>query len=184
MNSSDSSYDEMPTANDLRQKILEMTDEQLARVRLFITALRSDNFTQGRGRLTFLEDAKANDCCLGVACKVAVGNGVPLMITADPEESNFGIVRYGRGGEWEISLLPTVVRDWFGFGSVSPRVFIGDGDDYPMELTRLNDDRGYTFAMIADVVEATYITPNLGRDKIQEVPGQLSIDGEGTDDGE
>lgn len=178
--------DSSPTESEFRRRVLVLTDEQLSHIRLLITALRSGNFTQGRQRLTTImrPSGKHQDCCLGVACKVAVGNGVPLLLELHENTELHGSgdgadhikVLYYVGGsdDREMTLLPTSVRNWYGFASRGPSVFDRNGE--LRDLTVLNDDQDYTFEDIAYAIEATYIVPNLDRG---EITGQLPLPGTG-----
>jgi hypothetical protein len=102
---------------------------------LWINALRSDEYSQGQGCLTkLIEGEKDNDCCLGVLCKLALKNGVPLKI----RKGNSGVIFY----DGEDLILPLRVVKWAGLDSSNP-----------LSAAHLNDDCGFSFSEISDRIE-------------------------------
>lgn len=93
----------------------------------WIEALRSGGYRQGIGRLHSYTEGTY--CCLGVACEVALSNGV--------------IEDYD-GSE---PVLPVEVRDWLGLSCE-------DGSYYERNLIDHNDNDGWTFNQIADLIES------------------------------
>lgn len=152
------------------------------RVKLLVDALRSDEFKQGRGRLTaFVAPDTREDCCLGVGCTVAKRNG------AQVEDRRLGgtVIYYDPATISSISSLysdesyvfmPKVVLDWYGFDS-QPRLrfrnldalreTLSSRDDWDEDVyfnsdgttdaTDCNDDLCMTFLEIADAFEYTYL---------------------------
>lgn len=116
------------------------------RVQLWVDALRSGKYKQARGRL---ETSGGEYCCLGVACDVAIANGIDI----DRQVSKYGAVRYGE----TTSVLPRKVAAWFGFEESSPAVTVNE--DFSAEVTCvfLNDDLHYNFNQIADAVSRDYL---------------------------
>lgn len=108
---------------------------------LWVTALRSDDYRQGRHHLTTLREDGPRFCCLGVLCEVARLDGVELTVE-DGEN-----VRYYDGEE---NYPPPAVLRWAGLPNRNPEVDLGHGR---RGLSVLNDERGWTFAQIADAVE-------------------------------
>lgn len=96
----------------------------------WLTALRSGEYTQTKGRLHRTEASRlssAGYCCLGVLCEVAVAEGVIDSYVADA------------------AYLPAAVRTWAGLRFE------------PMQtLARMNDNRGRSFEQIADYIEARH----------------------------
>ena len=105
------------------------------RVRVLVAALRSGRYAQTTGVLQRLEEYNkkpAGFCCLGVACEVAIDNGLALHKDEGEATSSNYIVRYwtesfsvtcdnpacpGHGaGEAAVSSLLPVAACWFGFG--------------------------------------------------------------------
>lgn len=129
-----------------------------ANIRLWVDALRSGDYQQGRDQLRFGDTY----CCLGVACDVAMKNGVPVRWDA------LGNVRevgddpdYGLG--WSGAMHPLVSR-WIGvtehpgFQSGDIKVSMGRPDvDELYFLAELNDVLEMTFEEIADVIEDNYL---------------------------
>ncbi len=107
-------------------------------IKLWIKALRSGRFKQGRGMLA----PKDLFCCLGVACEVAIENDV----TAKKTPLN-GAFRYDK----QLAHLPTSVRKWLGIARINPILNAG------FSASILNDARGWDFNQIADAIEKTYL---------------------------
>lgn len=131
------------------------------RVALWEQALRDPALRQGHGclarRLTSDENEPWQQCCLDVACRVAMANGVVLQeivkVTDDPEVVKRGYSDGSPGTEF--SVLPPVVRDWYGLpGSWVPLVVPVFGE---MNATNVNDELKLPFAQIADLIKATYL---------------------------
>lgn len=114
-----------------------------------VAALRSGDYTQGRGYLTRIDsDGLEQDCCLGVACKLAVEAGVIEPGVVDPRN---GARRYRDGGQWQTAVLPERVREWLGFSSKESEFCRSSG--YSEQLSALNDD-GMSFERIAAIIES------------------------------
>lgn len=133
-------------------------------VRLWVDALRSGNYVQTPGVLHRLHSTRDTHlvgyCCLGVACSVAIDNGVP--IAEDISDGAIGTfywvddgVRYTKETE-----LPVPVMEWLGLKSENPVVDVLDAEDYAdaqVTAIHMNDAEGSTFAEIADALERTYL---------------------------
>lgn len=131
----------------------------------WIEALESGKYQQTTGAMTKVESAtvwykpwtwstkKYAHCCLGVACQVAMKNGVP--VTA---------VKYGAQLEYDNALgtLPHSVWQWLGFETSDPVVGVvrGYGPDIPVSATTANDDKHWDFAKIAQGLRELYLTNN------------------------
>lgn len=119
-------------------------------IQLWVDALRSGEFDQCQDVLHKQEDGY---CCLGVACEVAIQDGLPLE--RRPSEWDHAlVVEYGVRGQFDPQLLPLQVQEWAGLDG-------GSGVDLPgittyhgfhISLIDLNDS-GLTFDQIADVIE-------------------------------
>lgn len=101
--------------------------------KLWVDALRSGEYKQGFGSLKSAED-KNTFCCLGVLCEIAVQQGV---IPA-PE----GVFYCGIYDE----ILPDEVCEFAGLDTDCPSI---GGHT----LTHLNDDEGFNFESIAQLIE-------------------------------
>lgn len=131
-------------------------------IALWVQALRSGEFEQGTEWLN--RDGKF--CCLGVACEVAIGNGVELSTETDRGAA----VHYSNGLHSPTAkVLPTRVREWLGLapGSTDPYVRTARELHDPqygtipagnsVQLTACNDIYKLDFATIATMIEDTYL---------------------------
>lgn len=124
------------------------------RIGLWVKALRSGEFVQGSGTLENEGiDAEGNPvkelCCLGVACRVAMRNGLNLPITTSP---NSHLTFFGENRA--TGFLPDEVQEWYGFDNDNP--WIGTGQNL-VRAVDANDGRGFSFNTIATLVEDRYI---------------------------
>lgn len=131
-------------------------------VMLLVDALRSGRYVQGFGALHSVNNrGESRFCCLGVACQVAIKNGVKLY-----RAHGMDCVRYG-DNEHEMlhGILPESVVAWFGFDSHSPEIFDAIGNQ--VKAIAANDHLMWNFNKIADGFERTYIThPHLLKNKV------------------
>lgn len=143
------------------------TEEEIAEHRrLWLEALRSGEFGQVKSLLGRVDaNGDVGYCCLGVACEVAIKNGLDLtrnVVVEYPDtEEERTIVVYGK--EREHLTLPLPVAEWLGLGAeTSPELVVAyneDSETYGEErlpernLTSLNDGAGFTFEQIAAAVE-------------------------------
>jgi hypothetical protein len=133
---------------------------------LWVEALRSGEIEQTTGHL----GDSAGRCCLGVLCDLAVREGaIPAPIYHEDNDLFYWVgdlEALEEEGDWDIErnseygLLPHSVMYWAGLDSVNPHVAVpedGEPDDSEFTesigLSDLNDDRDWTFGMIADVIE-------------------------------
>jgi hypothetical protein len=107
----------------------------------WVTALRSGEYAQGRGRLRQLGAAGGTlHCCLGVLCELAAAEGVA--------EYRYGLF-YGTSTQVETGfggVLPYDVKEWAGLTSADPLV---DG----RLLSVWNDGERLSFEAIAEKIE-------------------------------
>lgn len=106
----------------------------------WIAALRSGNYKQGTGRL--YEIVCKTYCCLGVACDIAIKEGVNVR-------RNFknGRIYGGLLDNWVYQFVPNVAPR---FGEYTIKV-IHNGRE--TSLSHLNDNDGLSFSEIADLIE-------------------------------
>jgi hypothetical protein len=121
---------------------------------LWVEGLESGLFRQGFSRLTTYGPNGEFDCCLGVACKIAIRHDVVLPVKYHPDifrgaESNRGYVSYG----CETAALPVPVRKWLGLDRADPPVA------GMMTASDANDVERIGFKGIAALLRRTY---NLG----------------------
>lgn len=108
---------------------------------LWLEALRSGEYRQGRGYLRRLNDDRSEGyCCLGVLCDIYAKTtkngtwdtvyryGTTFAVNVDSPES---------------TDLPKSVQNWSGL----------TGDGVRGRLARMNDDGDHTFGDIADWIE-------------------------------
>jgi hypothetical protein len=118
-------------------------------MREWVTALRSGNYEQGRGRLR----TDNQYCCLGVLCDIAVRNGVIPQGALPIRSSDVEQVIYSYGGFTNFMMPPSTVRVW---ADLPAGQYIYAGELSATKLAHLNDT-GATFAEIADLIEETWI---------------------------
>jgi len=106
--------------------------------------LRSGKYEQGKSNLHKVVNGIDKFCCLGVLCEIAVEEGIippPIL------EDNLYYVYQGHS-----SALPKQVSEWAGISTASG-ISTAYGATKDNTLTELNDNGGYTFSQIADVIE-------------------------------
>lgn len=126
------------------------------RVQLLVDALESGGYEQTNAKLCKIIGGERTFCCLGVACEVAIANGVNISVT-DPGSTSHAIAYNG-----ETAYLPEEVRDWYGFEYVDPQLdIVIDPDEDPTEhlssATKANDKYHKTFGQIAAAFRRTYL---------------------------
>lgn len=140
------------------------TPQQLERIQLWEQELRNPELHQGVGRLAGIDDAEKGIiryCCLGVACEIAIANGLVL----DRAEqrgvvADMTVIEY----DGERDHLPEAVVEWYGFEDNNPRLCYIDSENGLMWDTASNfndndaglDDR-LSFTEIADAIWRTYL---------------------------
>lgn len=125
----------------------------------FVTALRSGDFQQGQNALEYTDlSGKVTNCCLGVACRVAVKDGLELQVT------NSGADNHATYFAGETAFLPYEVQKWLGVATgnpvlraIHPDSMFDDADFDLLTATYLNDSGNFTFNQIADAFERTYL---------------------------
>lgn len=127
----------------------------------WVDALRSGDYTQGKGMLTqydYNQDGSKvrMDCCLGVLCDLAVKAGVvpKPKITGD-DEGGVPHLAYNDGDAYNDQYLPAEVMNWADIDDNDPKVAIKYEDvntDHFSTLSGLNDE-GHSFIEIAMVIE-------------------------------
>lgn len=130
----------------------------------WLEALRSGEFEQSGGGLRSphkrfdtvdFTEIGASYCCLGVLCELAVQDGV---VKRSDDGSAYTFPSPNEWGEertqHEAAVLPPPVQAWAGIDNEpgSLRTMINEF----ASLIELNDDAGYTFAQIADVIEQQF----------------------------
>ncbi len=111
---------------------------------LWVGALRSGKYKQGRGRLH--DPADNSFCCMGVLCELAVEAGVARG------DSPPGWYDSKDGYDKQVNWLPNSVRRWAGLKASNPTLGVdGDGDLIPASYA--NDRMRLDFNTIANMIE-------------------------------
>jgi hypothetical protein len=119
-------------------------------VKAWVEALRSGEYKQGMGCLTTVaDDGSEYNCCLGVACKLAVEAGV--IKAPKGNRAYDGGVYYRDGDDVQSAILPDAVRAWLGLATTDSTFYREDGTQE--KLTSLNDG-GTSFERIATIIES------------------------------
>lgn len=137
-------------------------DERVKRE--WVAELRSGKWAQGRERLNRGGETKdgGTHCCLGVLSEIAVREGV-IEKRLDSGCSGYSYGTWSsqdmyRTSDVEENYLPKAVQEWAGLDDLNPRVkwdgrVDSDWDDDLTTLAKYNDNGGYSFEDIADMVE-------------------------------
>lgn len=119
-------------------------------IKKWVKALRSGMYLQGHQRLAYLDyEGVPRYCCLGVACEVAIENGLRLKVAADV----YG--EHTKTYNGSVGLLPTETMEWLGLPRFDPKLDFGDG--LVISASKANDDRRFDFDTIANAIERTYL---------------------------
>ena len=115
-------------------------EQQKANRDKWVAALRSGEFEQTQEVLVLEDDdGKKSYCCLGVACVLAIREGIAEDFPDEEYE------------DWDQELPPSI-RDWLGLQSGSGR--LAEDVAEQEHLIGLNDKANLTFTEIADVIES------------------------------
>lgn len=125
------------------------------RLRLWVAALRSGQYRQAKGALVKRVDGAISYCCLGVACEVAIANGLKVEVAERETEGGLGPAR---SYDYEHTLLPGSVRKFYGLEDSDPYLPLDPTDeDSSVNLaSSLNDDHDFSFEEIAEVIEYAF----------------------------
>ncbi len=142
---------------------------------LWLEALRSGKFGQIDGYLG-AEDEDGNVlgyCCLGVLCEVAMNrNAYANKMTLTREVADGGHFKFQAGAFQDTGVTPAPIAEWADMDrdpfipisavhalqardESAPQGRHNGSEDNPVEYTTLSvlNDRGFTFAQIADLIE-------------------------------
>lgn len=109
--------------------------------RLWVEALRSGRYNQ----VAVVLGNEKGFCCLGVACEVAIANGVDIPKGV----SDLGCYTYGK--EQVTGCLPSEVQDWLGLATSDGMLRLGSLTPCD-SLATLNDEARWNFDQIANVI--------------------------------
>lgn len=124
----------------------------------WVAALRSGKYDQGRGQL---RSPDGYFCCLGVLCELAVAENVTNLIKVNQDYPDYlvgSFFAYYYGEQKDQEVPPIEVRKWAGFNhNELPDLRVDDEEAYGgesmTEIVTLNDEEGYTFEQLADLIE-------------------------------
>ena len=114
---------------------------------MWCAALRSGEYNQGRGFLCSESERGKEYCCLGVLCDLYNKHNPPLSM-GSIEGGVGGILFDGCSGD-----LPEAVIKWSGMSSGN-----GNRGSLKPSLISLNDNCGFSFIEIANVIEEEWET--------------------------
>lgn len=120
----------------------------------WVAALRSGEYKQGHGALC-QDDPEAEGeklyCCLGVLAELAAEAGIVSPAKKEAKEEGVSVrwLYSSKSGDYS-SFLSREMRKWAGIEDLDPTVLIHSRS---VPLSKLNDELGYTFDDIADVLE-------------------------------
>lgn len=126
----------------------ELTTKQRKHLRSFIEGLRSGRFRRGTGMLHQFVKATGTStrrtrrfCCLGVACEVAIKDGLALEKEEQrpdrPYPNDAIIVGYEDASFFNQTNLPESVQKWYGITNTDPDLFVPR-----KHRAKLNKDKG------------------------------------------
>lgn len=119
----------------------EWTKEQQKEHRkLWIEALRSRKYKQGKNQL---RDYNNNYCCLGVACEIAIKNGLNINVALEGRIYSYDGVD---------DILPDNVRNYYGLVTNHGSYQTGKYKEQ-RSLVEDNDDYQYEFIKISNIIE-------------------------------
>lgn len=119
--------------------------QQAEHRKLWVEALRSGKYTQCKNMLC---NGKGH-CCLGVACEVAIENGLEVKKQEGYDsEEGFNPTPGEFYYDMDSETLPGPVRNWLGLSSNCGTLISG-----PRDLTVCNDNLEMSFDKIADLIE-------------------------------
>lgn len=122
---------------------------------LWTQALRSGEFPQG---LEVLRSADEKYCCLGVLCELAVRAGIIPPATGPGLSINSLSINSPYHYDGRVFSLPDAVADWAGLtdpDGLLP-VPVPHKDSVYRDLSELNDSEEFSFAEIADIIDAQF----------------------------
>jgi hypothetical protein len=155
---------------------MNLTATQRTRMRSFVHALRTTRRKQGTGMLHYIDQdvngkKQHRYCCLGIACEVAIKDGLNLekvKIGGVDRDASIGYQAPANNNyAYSTSVLPEVVQQWYGVNALDPDLNVRDlpkakGHSYEFArgwatASSLNDSGGWTFKQIADAFEQTFL---------------------------
>jgi hypothetical protein len=117
--------------------------------KMWLDALRSGKYKQGKGALKIKTEKGFRHCCLGVLCELYQDNHKKKLKEGEPHELDdiSGVVDFS-GNE---TFLPPEVSRWAGLNKIDPTIPVKTAAWDP-SLSELND-AGRKFTTIAKLIE-------------------------------
>lgn len=112
-------------------------------IQKWVEALESGKYKQGTSRLRRIDNSY---CCLGVACQVALENGLEIDLRKDVDDYSY---------DRDSCTLPKKVHNWLGIineGGYFGNIEFKDGSN----AIRVND-AGMSFVEIAQKIRKTFL---------------------------
>lgn len=116
----------------------------------WVAALRSGEYKQGRKTM---RNKKDEFCCLGVLCEVSRRSGIGRWERG--HDAYYFVTVSDIDEYYEYYLPPYSVQNWsdLSHNGKLPKPVDGRNGKLYGNLAALNDEAGYTFEQIADVIE-------------------------------
>ena len=125
----------------------------------WVKALRSGKYKQGRGVLKHNRENKTFHCCLGVLCEIYNDQMRQNKKKTLSIEIQNGIYHFNKNP----ADLPTIVKKWAGletstadFTENMGRTTLATASLKYISLAEINDDHGYSFKKIANIIEKNW----------------------------
>lgn len=117
-------------------------------VKLWVDALRSGEFPQGKVKLRRLDSqGHQTYCCMGVACELAVADGVVMDIG---DTGSYTVY------DEDMAYMPDAVQEWLGIPDPDP-MLTSARHESRVRCIKANDELGWSFGQIADAIAARYL---------------------------
>lgn len=161
-------------------------------MREWVSALRSGKYTQGRGKLSYIDpaDGGRKHCCLGVLSDLAVEKGLTPapMVIPEPMTRLGALSPYVTVTSFSVFADEADVYNYEHGSTIMPplKVYdwadipVGDGlncgPDAPLSSNKLANmnDRGLSFDQIADMIEEEWIDLPEGTE-IPDSPAEIEV---------
>lgn len=122
-----------------------------------IVALRSGKYEQTKQRLCIRDqDGHCKYCCLGVMCEVFMEMEPEANLETEERPYNYGFNLKMRVYQGTSQVLPLEVQTWMAFKESNPAKR-ANTEFAVWSFTGLNDDRGYSFEQIAEILEVNLL---------------------------
>lgn len=133
-----------------------MSEPNKERIQLLVDELRTTEHQQARNALSrHTRNGGTSYCCLGIACEIAIANGLEIEKSMQFSQGNIGS---GMGiYDEEMGSLPPSVQRWYGFDKGNPYL-----DEHNTMTAAEYNDGGMSFPDIADKFEEKFLKETTG----------------------